>query len=59
MTVLVVIFYVACSWLILAAVRDMRRDRRGRWHTPMWERDMRHRQVQREVDESAPIVWRR
>ena len=43
MTFLVVALTFVVSYLVLRAVRDWSHTRR--WHTPMWERDMRYRQL--------------
>ena len=54
--VLVVLVSAGSTWAILRAIRDVHRSRR---RPSLWEQDVRQRQIAREVDESAPIVWRR
>ena len=54
-----VVFVCAfATWVILKAIRDVHHIRRHRV-PPVWEQDQRARQLAREVDESAPITWRR
>jgi hypothetical protein len=53
--VLVVSIVFGSSYAILRGLRDWRRDR---YRTPLWEADVRRRQLDREITESRNVGWR-